>query len=147
MCVFTGHKKSRFCSNNNNINITLVYSVTVDARFLLHILKMVSNDQLGESVEHLKQCLLSLNTSVNILSAETQDVGSLKKLLKSETVFDLLPERVVLQRPLKIRKVVKPVLEKDLATVDELLNRFKKRKQVLQQQSKIMKLKLETISN
>lgn len=104
-------------------------------------------DGLQDSVYLLKNTLASLETAVHALQAQTTEVPTIKTTLHSKTMFDVLPERIVLQRPLKIRKVVKPIIEKDRDQLDTLLNKYRKRRQFLEQQSKILKLKLETLDN
>lgn len=101
---------------------------------------------LDESVELLKDTLGLLEESVATLNKQTKDVPSLQQTLHTRTLFDVLPERIVLQRPLRIQKVVKPLIEKDGTALAGLLDRYKKKRRVLEQQSKIMKLKLETLS-
>lgn len=104
-------------------------------------------DELDDSIEYLKACLHNLDNGIHNLEQETRDVGTAKQMMQSKTVFDLLPERVVLQRPLKIRKMVKPMIEQDTATVDEMLEKYKKRNQLLQQQLKILQLKSESFNS
>lgn len=108
---------------------------------------MSTAEKLDESVFLLKESLTALETAVETMKNKTRDVSALQQILHTNTIFDLLPERVVLQRPLKIRKIVKPIIEKDRKSLSILLERYKNKKQVLQQQSKIMKLKLETIDS
>lgn len=102
---------------------------------------------LDDSVELLKDTLTALEDAVGTFQKQTVDIPKLKETLHSKALFDVLPERIVLQRPLKIRKVVKPLIEKDRTTLGELLSKYKKKRQVLEQQSKILKLKLETLNN
>lgn len=88
----------------------------------------------------------TLHHSVQIIKKQTQDVPELARVLQTKALFDVLPERLVLQRPLKIRKMVKPILEKDNKTLDAFTSKYKVKKQILQQQSRISKLKLDSLA-
>lgn len=103
-------------------------------------------EKLDKTVLLLQETLDGLNASVNSIHKETRNVKTLTQTLQTKVLFDVLPERLILQKPLKIRKMVKPMIEKDRSTLAAILDRYKKKKQVLEQQSKIMKLKLETIN-
>lgn len=102
---------------------------------------------LGDSVDILQETLDSLEEAVTAFEKQTTDVPQLWKAMDSRKLFDVLPERLVLQRPLRIRKVVKPIIGKDDRTLTDLITKYKKKRQILEQQSKILKLKLETIGN
>ena len=104
-------------------------------------------DGLEVSVQHLKSTLSSLEEAVAALKPQTRKADLLVDTMQSKTLFDVLPERVVLQKPLKIRKVVKPVVEKDNMTLNGLLVKYRRKSQMLQQQSKILQLKLETMNS
>jgi hypothetical protein len=104
-------------------------------------------DQFDESVGYLQGALEALHTAVKTMKNETDDIDRLNDILQNKALFDVLPERMVLQRPLKIRKMVKPMIEKDKVVLDGMLNKYRKKKQVLQQQSKILQLKLETLNS
>lgn len=102
---------------------------------------------LGNSVELLESVIGSLENSVTVLGDKTENIDAFNETLQSKLLFDVLPERLVLQKPLKIRKMVKPMLEKDLKQLDNILERLKKRQINLQQQSKLLKLKLESLDS
>lgn len=102
---------------------------------------------LGNSVELLESVICSLENSVTVLGDKTENIDAFNETLQSKLLFDVLPERLVLQKPLKIRKMVKPMLEKDLKQLDNILERLKKRQINLQQQSKLLKLKLESLDS
>lgn len=102
---------------------------------------------LSRSAELLESTIASLENAVGNLKDQTKDINNFNEILESKLLFDVLPERLVLHKPLKIRKMVKPMIEKDSAKLGEILDRLKKRKLHLQQQSKILELKLETISS
>lgn len=103
-------------------------------------------ERLDESVRLLNGTLASLEEAVETLHIQTKDVSGLQQTLHTRPLFDVLPERIVLQRPLRIQKVVKPLIEKDSATLAGLLSKYKKKRLILEQQSKIVKLKLETLN-
>lgn len=100
---------------------------------------------LEDSVLFLEGALGNLESAVGALKKNTARIDNFNKTLETKLLFDVLPERLVLQRPLKIRKMVKPIIEKDSNRLDEMLERLKRQKKHLQQQSKILKLKLEKL--
>lgn len=102
-------------------------------------------EQLDTAVDLLKETLNTLENSVSDLRKETHGIETFNEILKTKMLFDVLPERLVLQRPLKIRKMVKPMIEKDEKVLENMLNKYKKKRQILQQQSKLLDLKLETL--
>ena len=108
---------------------------------------MASEHRLDTSIYLLQNCLVSLEEAVSEIQKQTKSVGVLQKTLESKMLFDVLPERLILQRPLKIRKMVKPILEKDNKVLDGMVEKCKKKKLVLEQQQKILKLKWETINS
>lgn len=115
--------------------------------FRVILLTMASEHRLDTSIYLLQNCLVSLEDAVSEIQKQTKSVGVLQKTLESKMLFDVLPERLILQRPLKIRKMVKPILEKDNKVLDGMVEKCKKKKLVLEQQQKILKLKWETINS
>lgn len=111
------------------------------------LLTMASEHRLDTSIYLLQNCLVSLEDAVSEIQKQTKSVGVLQKTLESKMLFDVLPERLILQRPLKIRKMVKPILEKDNKVLGGMVEKCKKKKLVLEQQQKILKLKWETINS
>lgn len=103
-------------------------------------------ERLDTAVDLLGDTLSTLENTVSDLKKETQGIDAFNETLKTKVLFDVLPERLVLQRPLKIRKMVKPMIEKDGKALDDLLNKYKTKRQILQQQSKLLELKLETLT-
>ena len=115
--------------------------------FRVILLTMASEHRLDTSIYLLQNCLVSLEDAVSEIQKQTKSVGVLQKTLESKMLFDVLPERLILQRPLKIRKMVKPILEKDNKVLGGMVEKCKKKKLVLEQQQKILKLKWETINS
>ena len=115
-------------------------------RVLLSGPQYKSMERLDESVRLLKDTLDSLEEAVETLHIQTKDVSGLQQTLHTRSLFDVLPERIVLQRPLRIQKVVKPLIEKDSMALAGLFSKYKKKRLILEQQSKIAKLKLETLN-
>lgn len=101
---------------------------------------------LNTTITMLENMIETLHHSVQLIKKQTQDVPELARVLQTKALFDVLPERLVLQRPLKIRKMVKPILEKDNKTLDAFISKYKVKKQILQQQSRISKLKLDSLA-
>lgn len=108
---------------------------------------MAATHILDESIFLLQNTLGCLEEAVGDLQNQTMSIPILQKTLESRALFDVLPERLILQRPMKIRKMVKPILEKDNVVLDGMVEKYKKKKLVLEQQQKILKLKLETINS
>ncbi|TID31030.1 hypothetical protein CANINC_000391 [Pichia inconspicua] len=99
------------------------------------------------SVQLLESAVNNLESAVGLLNDKAKNVNVFNETLHTKVLFDVLPETLVLQKPLKIRKMVKPMLDKDSDRLDTVIERLRKRQLNLQQQSKLLKLKLESINN
>ncbi|OUT21311.1 hypothetical protein CAS74_003427 [Pichia kudriavzevii] len=91
---------------------------------------------LNTTITMLENMIETLHHSVQIIKKQTQDVPELARVLQTKALFDVLPERLM----------VKPILEKDNKTLDAFISKYKVKKQILQQQSRISKLKLDSLA-